>query len=77
MSCCSTPLRCSFTGGSTTVYCQTGEIATGGGFDITDAESDQNRAFLRLGNGNTLRSLTLTYLDTPEPLDDPYRFFRW
>jgi len=39
----------------------------GGGFEVTDAESDQNRAFLHLGNGDTLRNLTITYLNTPEP----------
>lgn len=39
----------------------------GGGFDVTDAQSDQNRAFLHLGNRNTLRNLTITYLNTPEP----------
>jgi hypothetical protein len=39
----------------------------GGGFDVTDADSDQTRAFLRLGNGNTLRNLNIKYLDTPEP----------
>jgi hypothetical protein len=41
--------------------------APGGGFDVTDAASDQHRAFLHLGHGNTLRGLTITYLDTPEP----------
>lgn len=39
----------------------------GAGFDVTDAESDQNRSFLHLGNGNTLRNLTITYLNTPPP----------
>ncbi len=40
---------------------------TGGGFDVTDAVSDQSRTFLRLGNRNTLRNLSITYLNTPEP----------
>ena len=37
----------------------------GGGFDVTDAVSDQNRTFLVLGNRTTLRNLTITYLHTP------------
>jgi hypothetical protein len=38
----------------------------GGGFAVTDAAGDENRTFLVLGNGTTLRNLTITYLDTPE-----------
>lgn len=39
----------------------------GAGFEVTDADSDQGRQFLHLGNGNTLSNLTLTYLNTPAP----------
>jgi hypothetical protein len=38
----------------------------GAGFDVTDAaEPKNNRPLLELGNDNTLRNLTITYLDTP------------
>jgi hypothetical protein len=37
----------------------------GGGFDVTDAVSDQNRTFLILGHRTVLRNLTITYLRTP------------
>mgnify|MGYP006285553377 FL=1 len=36
----------------------------GAGFDVTDA-MERRGAFLELGSGNTLRNLTITYLDTP------------
>jgi len=37
-----------------------------GGFDVTDAVKPRtNRALLELGNGTTLRNLTITYLNTP------------
>jgi hypothetical protein len=40
----------------------------GAGFDVTDAvEPENNRPLLELGDGNTLRNLTITYLNTPEP----------
>ncbi len=40
----------------------------GGGFDITDAvRPENNRPLLELGNNNTLRNLTIAYLDTPKP----------
>ena len=42
----------------------------GGGFDVIDAVSDKNRAFLVLGNRTTLRNLTITYLNTPPPGPD-------
>ena len=39
----------------------------GAGFDVTDAvEPKNNRPLLELGNHNTLRNLTITYLDTPK-----------
>lgn len=39
----------------------------GAGFDVTDAaEPKNNRPLLELGNDNTLRNLTITYLNTPE-----------
>ena len=39
----------------------------GAGFDVTDAtEPKGNRPLLELGDGNTIRNLTITYLDTPE-----------
>lgn len=39
----------------------------GAGFDVTDATKLKgNRPLLELGDGNTLRNLTITYLDTPE-----------
>lgn len=38
----------------------------GAGFDVTDAASPEgNRPLLELGNNNTLRNLTITYLNTP------------
>jgi hypothetical protein len=37
----------------------------GGGFEVTDAVSDQDRIFLVLGDRTTLRNLTITYLATP------------
>ena len=38
----------------------------GAGFDVTDAaEPKNNRPLLELGNKDTLRNLTITYLDTP------------
>ncbi|MHC4626508.1 MAG: sialate O-acetylesterase [Planctomycetota bacterium] len=38
------------------------------GFDVTDAAKPRNnRPLLELGNNNTLRNLTITYLDTPRP----------
>jgi hypothetical protein len=40
----------------------------GGGFDVTDAvKPENNRPLLELGNNNTLRNLTITYLNTPKP----------
>jgi len=40
----------------------------GGGFDVTDAVNpENNRPLLELGNNNTLRNLTITYLNTPKP----------
>ena len=39
----------------------------GAGFDVTDAaEPKSNRPLLELGDGNTLRNLTITYLNTPD-----------
>jgi hypothetical protein len=38
----------------------------GGGFDVTDAVSDQSRTFLVLGDRTILRNLTITYLNTPK-----------
>lgn len=39
----------------------------GAGFDVTDAaEPKNNRPLLELGNNNTLRNLTITYLNTPK-----------
>jgi hypothetical protein len=39
----------------------------GAGFDVADAaEPTSSRPLLELGNHNTLRNLTITYLDTPE-----------
>ncbi len=37
----------------------------GGGFDVTDATKTNQKTFLVLGNKNTLRNLTITYLHTP------------
>lgn len=37
----------------------------GAGFDVTDAVKDNNKPFLLLGRRNTLRNLTITYLNTP------------
>jgi len=39
----------------------------GAGFEVTDVDPDQSRQFLRLGNQNTLRNLSIIYLNTPEP----------
>ncbi len=39
----------------------------GAGFEVTDADPDQSRQFLRLGSRNTLRNLSITYLNTPVP----------
>jgi len=39
----------------------------GGGFDVTDAaKAKSGRPLLELGNGDTLRNLTIHYLDTPK-----------
>lgn len=39
----------------------------GAGFDVTDTKVLKgNRPLLELGDGNTLRNLTITYLDTPK-----------
>ncbi len=39
----------------------------GAGFAVTDATRDNAAPFLRPGHRNTLRNLTVTYLDTPQP----------
>ena len=40
----------------------------GGGLDVTDAvRPENNRPLLELGNNNTLRNVTITYLNTPKP----------
>lgn len=39
----------------------------GGGFEVADATNENQAVFLMLGDRNTLRNLTITYLDTPKP----------
>jgi hypothetical protein len=43
-------------------------VVKGGGFDVSDAvRPENNRPLLELGNNNTLRNLTITYVNTPKP----------
>ena len=39
----------------------------GGGFEVVDATKDNSAVFLAPGNRNTLRNLTIVYVDTPKP----------
>jgi len=39
----------------------------GGGFEVVDATKGNSAVFLVLGNRSTLRNLTITYVETPEP----------